>query len=226
LLHRSNSQGYGPSGSNLIPPRSAPAPVAARKCMDVAAYAAQHQDRSPTRVLENEGDIGTGPMEAQCKKPTTRPVKGARACAGLGKTPMRSWCRALYKSHQWDQGLKHRCHNELSGSPNKKAHPGDFALPVTMFIAKSWCCRCACTAIRRPHIPRRIQPLLAPTARGRIECSGPCPTPSVTGSYPVRPGDQVSSRAPPIRSAPVRPLGPVKAPAANAPSSPPALPRQ
>ena len=60
--------------------------------------------------LKHEGDIGTGPMEAQCKA-TTRRIKGSGMRWDLENAEALVGLEALYQSHQWDQWWSNtRCH--------------------------------------------------------------------------------------------------------------------
>ena len=111
LLHTVKQRGYGPFWEQLLATRSA-LRGRRRKCMDkLLHYAAQHQDMiGYPEFLENEWDIGTGPMEAQCKA-TTRRIKGSGMRWDLENAEALVGLEALYQSHQWDQWWSNtRCH--------------------------------------------------------------------------------------------------------------------
>ena len=103
LLHTVKQQGYGPFWEQMLATRSA-LRGGRRKSMDkLLHYAAQHQDMiAYPEFLKNEWDIGTGPMEAQCKA-TTRRVKGSGMRWDLENAEALVALEALYQSHQWDQ---------------------------------------------------------------------------------------------------------------------------
>jgi hypothetical protein len=111
LLHTVKQQGYGPFWEQLLATRST-LRGRRRKCLDkLLHYAAQHQDMiAYPKFLKNKWDIGTGPMEAQCKA-TTRRVKGSGMRWDLENAEALVGLEALYQSHQWDQWWSNtRCH--------------------------------------------------------------------------------------------------------------------
>jgi hypothetical protein len=111
LLQTVKQQGYDPFWEQMIATRSA-LRGRRRKSLDkLLHYAAQHQDMiAYPEFLKNEWDIGTGPMEAQCKA-TTRRVKGSGMRWDLENAEALVALEALYQSHQWDQWWSNtRCH--------------------------------------------------------------------------------------------------------------------
>ena len=111
LLATVKHQGYGPFWEQRLATRSA-LRGRRRKSMDkLLHYAAQHQDMiAYPEFLENEWDIGTGPMEAQCKA-TTRRVKGSGMRWDLENAEALVALEALYQSHPWDSWWSNtRCH--------------------------------------------------------------------------------------------------------------------
>jgi hypothetical protein len=102
LLTTVKHQGYGPFWDQLLATRSAQR-GRRRTCVDkLLHYAAQRQDMiAYDKFLEKEWDIGSGPMEAQCKA-TTRRVKGPGMRWDLANAEALVALEALYQSHQWD----------------------------------------------------------------------------------------------------------------------------
>jgi hypothetical protein len=111
LLRTVKHEGYGPFWEQLLATRSA-LRGGRRKSVDkLLHYAAQHQDMiAYPEFLKNQWDIGTGPMEAQCKA-TTRRIKGSGMRWDLENAEALVALEALYQSHQWDQWWSNaRCH--------------------------------------------------------------------------------------------------------------------
>jgi hypothetical protein len=111
LLQTVKQHGYDPFWEQLLATRSA-LRGGRRKSMDkLLHYAAQHQDMiAYPEFLKNEWDIGTGPMEAQCKA-TTRRIKGSGMRWDLENAEALVALEALYQSHQWDSWWSNtRCH--------------------------------------------------------------------------------------------------------------------
>ena len=102
LLHTVKHEGYGPFWEQLLALRCAQR-GRRRTCVDkLLHYAAQRQDMiAYDQFLEKEWDIGSGPMEAQCKA-TTRRVKGPGMRWDLENAEALVALEALYQSHQWD----------------------------------------------------------------------------------------------------------------------------
>ena len=111
LLQTVKQQGYDPFWEQMLATRST-LRGRRRKCMDkLLHYAAQHQDMiAYPEFLKNEWDIGTGPMEAQCKA-TTRRIKGSGMRWDLEHAEALVALETLYQSHQWDPWWSNtRCH--------------------------------------------------------------------------------------------------------------------
>ena len=102
LLHTVKQRGYGPFWEQLLATRSALRGRRRKSVDKLLHYAAQHQDMiAYPEFLKNEWDIGSGPMEAQCKA-TTRRIKGSGMRWDLENAEALVALEALYQSHQWD----------------------------------------------------------------------------------------------------------------------------
>jgi hypothetical protein len=101
LLTTVKHQGYSPFWDQLLALRSAQRGRRRTGVDKLLHYAAQRQDMiAYDKFLEKEWDIGSGPMEAQCKA-TTRRVKGAGMRWDLQNAEALVALEALYQSHQW-----------------------------------------------------------------------------------------------------------------------------
>ena len=111
LLQTVKQQGYDPFWEQLLATRSALRGRRRKSVDKLLHYAAQHRDMiAYPEFLKNEWDIGTGPMEAQCKA-TTRRVKGSGMRWDLENAEALVALEALYQSHQWDQWWSNTRHH-------------------------------------------------------------------------------------------------------------------
>jgi hypothetical protein len=102
LLQTVKQQGYDPFWEQWLAARSTLRGRRRTSLDKLLHYAAQHQDMiAYPEFLKNEWDIGTGPMEAQCKA-TTRRIKGSGMRWDLENAEALVALEALYQSHQWD----------------------------------------------------------------------------------------------------------------------------
>jgi len=110
VLHTVKHQGYDPFWNKLVVMRNARRGKRRQRADQLLHYVAQRQEMIAYDVFLKKGwDIGTGPMEAQCKA-TTRRIKGSGMRWDSDNAEALVGLEALYQSHLWDSWwTKTRC---------------------------------------------------------------------------------------------------------------------
>lgn len=102
VLHTVKHEGYDPFWQKLVAMRSARRGQRRQAADKLLHYVAQRQEMIAYDEFAEQGwDIGTGPMEAQCKA-TTRRVKGSGMRWDAENVEAMVGLEALYQSHLWD----------------------------------------------------------------------------------------------------------------------------